>query len=187
MARAILSIEPHNPCFANNYYIAALLNGSNQKIPPGDLLGDYTNDFIAYNWSVASESTPTHAWEKDPTIKSKLLFMDYRFRKLARCPLFISDDSGAPQLNRQIHKLIITFGRNGYRCNDVQVAGDTNISRRHCVIVNCRDDVWLYDLNSTGTYLNGERIEGKVPLIGRNIVRIGNKEFNITSDQDGLI
>jgi hypothetical protein len=26
-----------------------------------------------------------------------------------------------------------------------------------------------------------------VPLIGRNIVRIGNKEFVITSDKDALI
>ena len=58
---------------------------------------------------------------------------------------------------------------------------------RRGVIVNCRDDVWLYDLNSTGTYLNGERVNGKVPLVGRNIVRIGNKEFNITSDKDSLI
>ena len=187
LARAILNIEPHNPCFANNYYIASLLHGAHQKIPPGDLLGDYTNDFITYNWSVVSEATPTHAWERSPTLKSKLLFMDYRFRKLSLCPLFITDDSSTPPLYRQLHKLIISFGRDGYRCNDVQVTDNTNISRRHCVIVNCRDDVWLYDLNSIGTYLNGERVNGKVPLIGKNFVRIGNKEFIITSDKDSLI
>jgi pSer/pThr/pTyr-binding forkhead associated (FHA) protein len=69
----------------------------------------------------------------------------------------------------------------------VQVAGSTNVSRRHCVAVNCRDDVWLYDLGSTGTYVNGERVKGKLPLAGRNIIRVGSKEFVITSDKDNLI
>jgi serine/threonine protein kinase len=187
LAQAILNIEPNNPCFANNYYIAALLHGKDKKITPADLLGDYTNDFIAYNFSVVSESAPTHAWQRSPTLKSKLLFMDYRFRKLTCSPIFISDDPTDPKTRRQFNKIIIPFGRTGYQVNDVLIAGNTNVSRRHCVVVNCRDDVWLYDLNSTGTYVNGERIKGKVPLIGRNIVRIGNKEFVITSDKDRLI
>jgi pSer/pThr/pTyr-binding forkhead associated (FHA) protein len=74
-----------------------------------------------------------------------------------------------------------------YQANDVQVAGSTSVSRRHCVVVNCRDDVWLYDLESTGTHVNNVRVKGKLPLIGRNIVRVGSKEFVITSDKDNLI
>lgn len=90
-------------------------------------------------------------------------------------------------MQHQFDKHIISFGREGYKVNDVEVAGTTNISRRHCVVVNTRDDVWLYDLKSTGTYLNGERIKGKAPIIGRNIVRIGTKEYVIASDKVGLI
>ncbi len=187
LARSILDIEPNNPCFANNYYIASLLHKMGQKIPPGDLLGEYTNEFIAYNFSVVNESVLTHAWQKAPPLKSKLLFMDYRFRKLTRSPLFIANEAAAEKKPRQLNKLIITFGREGYQANDVQVAGSTNVSRRHCVVVNCRDDVWLYDLDSTGTHVNGERVKGKLPLIGRNIVRVGNKELVITSDKDNLI
>ena len=187
LARSILDIEPNNPCFANNYYIASLLHKMGQKIPPGDLLGEYTNEFIAYNFSVVNESVLSHAWQKAPPLKSKLLFMDYRFRKLTRSPLFLADDAAAEKQPRQLNKLIITFGREGYQANDVQVAGSTNVSRRHCVVVNCRDDVWLYDLDSTGTHVNGERVRGKLPLIGRNIVRVGNKELIITSDKDNLI
>jgi tetratricopeptide (TPR) repeat protein/tRNA A-37 threonylcarbamoyl transferase component Bud32 len=186
LARSILDIEPNNPCFANNYYIATLLHKMGQKIPPGDLLGEYTNAFIAYNYSVVNESVLTHAWKQSPTLKSKLLFMDYRFRKLTRSQLFIADDPTAKK-PRTINKLIITFGREGYQANDVQVAGSTSVSRRHCVVVNCRDDVWLYDLESTGTHVNGVRVKGKLPLIGRNIVRVGSKEFVITSDKDNLI
>ena len=187
LARSILDIEPNNPCFANNYYIASLLHKMGEKIPPGDLLGEYSNEFIAYNSSVVSESALAHAWHRAPTLKSKLLFMDYRFRKLTRCPLFISDERAAENKPRQTSKLIITFGREGYRGNDEQVADSTKVSRRHCVVVNCRDDVWLYDLDSTGTYVNDERVKGKVPLIGRSIVRVGSKEFVITSDKDNLI
>lgn len=55
------------------------------------------------------------------------------------------------------------------------------------MIVDCRDDVWIYDLGSTGTHVNGERVKGKLPLIGRNIVRVDNKGFVITSDKDNLI
>jgi len=187
LARAILDIEPNNPCFANNYYIASLLHKKGQNIPPGDLLGEYTNDFIDYNFSVVSESVPSRTWQGAPNLKSKLLFMDYRFRKLTRSPVFISDEPTVQKKPRQINKLIITFGREGYQANDLQVTGSAIVSRRHCVVVNCRDDVWLYDLDSVGTYVNGERVKGKLPLIGRNIVRVGSKEFVITSDKDSLI
>ena len=54
-------------------------------------------------------------------------------------------------------------------------------------MVNSRGDVWLYDLGSTGTYVNGERVKGKVLLVGRSIVRIGGKEFVVTADKDNLI
>ena len=187
LARSILDISRNDPCFANNYYIASLLHKMGQKIPPGDLLGEYSNEFIDCNFSVVSESALTHAWQSSPTLKSKLLFMDYRFRKLTRSPLFISDESTAAKKPRQLSRFIITFGREGYQLNDVEVVGGTNVSRRHCVVVNCRDDVWLYDLHSTGTYVNGERVKGKVLLVGRNTVRIGGKEFVITSDKDNLI
>jgi tRNA A-37 threonylcarbamoyl transferase component Bud32/Tfp pilus assembly protein PilF len=187
LARSILSIEPNNPCFANNYYIASLLHRMGEKIPPSDLFGAYTNEFIAYNFSVVSESALTHDWGSKPTLKSKLLFMDYRFRKLTRSPLFISDEPAATKKLRPTNRFIVTFGREGYSVNDIEVPGSSSISRRHCVVINCRNDVWLYDLASTGTYVNGERVQGKLPLIGRNVVRIGNKEFVITSDKDNLI
>lgn len=99
----------------------------------------------------------------------------------------MSEDGTDPKKPRQIGRVAITFGREGYRGNDVQVAGSTTGSRRHCVMVNCRDNVWLYDLESTGTYLNGERVKGKAPLIGRNTIRLGTKEIVVTSEKDNLL
>jgi hypothetical protein len=164
-----------------------LLHKTGQNITPGELLGEYTNQFIVYNFSVVSESVPTRTWQSVSTLKSKLLFMDYRFRKLTRGSLFISDNPPVARKPRQINKLLVTFGREGYQGNDFQVGGSSIVSRRHCVVVNCRDDLWLYDLDSVGTYANGERVKGKLPLVGRSIVRIGSKEFVITSDKDNLI
>ena len=113
--------------------------------------------------------------------------MDYRFRKLSPSPIYVADERTSERRPRQINELIVTFGREGFRFNNVQVGGGGNVSRRHCVVVNCRDDVWLYDLESTGTYVNGERVKGKVPLVGRSTVRVGNREYVLTSDKEALI
>ena len=44
---------------------------------------------------------------------------------------------------------------------------DNSVSRRHCVIVNYPNDVWIYDLNSTcGTFINGECVYVKMFLLG---------------------
>src|ERR1035437_3305105 len=75
----------------------------------------------------------------------------------------------------------------GYPVNDIQIPGRDSVSRRHCVVVSYRNDVWLYDLNSTGTHVNGQRVSGKLPLIGRSTVHIGGKELIITSEKGILL
>jgi pSer/pThr/pTyr-binding forkhead associated (FHA) protein len=60
-------------------------------------------------------------------------------------------------------------------------------SRRHCVIINTKDNLWLYDLESTDTYLNGEQVENKIPLIGYNKLTINDIYFNITIDKNKLL
>ncbi len=187
LARSILEIEPDNPCFANNLYVSTLLHRMGQKVPPGDLVGEYTNDFIAYNFSVINEKALSHAWDKPPALKSKLLFMDYRFRKLTHGSLYLSMPGTDPKKPRQVGEIILSFGREGHPGNDVQIPRTDTVSRRHCVIVNCRDDMWLYDLESAGTYINGESVNGKCPLIGRCIVRIGGTEIIVTTDKDSLL
>jgi tetratricopeptide (TPR) repeat protein len=44
LARTILDFEPANPCFANNYYIASLLQKVRQKIAPGDLIFEHARN-----------------------------------------------------------------------------------------------------------------------------------------------
>jgi pSer/pThr/pTyr-binding forkhead associated (FHA) protein len=87
----------------------------------------------------------------------------------------------------QTDKPIFTFGRKGCVANDFQIPGDNAVSRRHCLIVNYKHDVWLYDLGSTGTRVNDLLVKGKVPLVGLNTIRIAGLEYNVAADTDKLL
>ena len=97
------------------------------------------------------------------------------------------DSNDKKALLGSFDKPIIKIGREGYDANDIQVCGGNAISRRHCLIVNCKDDVWIYDLESMGTYLNGEKIKNKAPMIGLNKIKIGNNEYTIATDKTKLL
>ncbi len=187
LAKNILTVHNDNPCFANNYYICCAMHNIGQTIFPDTVLKAKTNDFIDYNFSVILESEPTHSGFKKPTLKSKLLFMDYRFLKMTDNTLHFIESNEPDGKVGSTQKSIIKFGRQDYEVNDVQVSGGSAISRRHSLIVNCKDDVWLYDLDSTGTYLNGERIKNKAPMIGLNKIKIGKAEYTITTDKSKLL
>ena len=187
LARNILTVYPDNSCFANNYYVCSIMHNIGETVFPDTILKAKSNAFIDYNFSVILESEPSHSGLKKPTLKSKLLFMDYRFLKLGENILHFIENTGDNGQVGDTHKTIIKFGREGYEANEVKVPGGTSISRRHCIIINCKDDVWLYDLESTGTYLNDNRVIRKAPLIGLNKIRVGNAEYTITTDKSKLL
>ena len=65
---------------------------------------------------------------------------------------------------------------------------DNSVSRRHCVIVNYPNDVWIYDLNSTGgTFINGERVYGKMFLLGVCELTIGRCQLRVSSEAGILV
>jgi hypothetical protein len=144
------------------------------------------NHFLNYNYGVILENEPSRSLKKNPTLKSKLLFMDFRFNKFTTSTFYCTNGNIDSFKEAQTEKVIIKFGREGYEVNDVRVPGGTAISRRHCVIINCKDDVWIYDLDSTGTYVNGSRVINKTPLIGRNTIRISKTEYEFTNDKTKL-
>ncbi len=188
LARILLEVEPNNQCFANNYYICCVMQNIGQMVFPHTVLkaDKSDNHFLNYNYGVLLETQPSHNYKKEPTLKSKLLFMDYRFNKYSPSTLYCTNGNTANFKEAETNKPIIKFGRENYDVNDVKVPGGTEVSRRHCVIVNYKDDIWIYDLNSTGTYLNDKIIKLKAPLIGRNTVGIGNVEYEFTNDKTKL-
>jgi len=188
LARILLDIEPTNKCFANNYYVCSAMHNIGQTIFPETVLkvDKSENHFLNYNYGVMFESNLSHNFKKEPTLKSKLLFMDYRFNKYSPSTFYCTNGNTEAFEEAETQKPIIKFGRHNYEVNDVLVPGGTNISRRHCVIINFKDDVWIYDLESTGTYVNGIKVKNKTPLIGRNTVRISKTEYEFTNDKSKL-
>ena len=71
----------------------------------------------------------------------------------------------------------ITLGR---KDDNSIVLSDQHISGSHAKIVVRSNGLFIEDLNSTnGTYLNGNRIKGKVKLTNKDEVKIGTSVFKI--------
>jgi hypothetical protein len=56
----------------------------------------------------------------------------------------------------------------------LSVPAGPGISRRHCTIARADDGVWLVDQSTYGTYVNGERVTGRVALRAGDRLRIGS-------------
>jgi hypothetical protein len=54
------------------------------------------------------------------------------------------------------------------------IAAGPGISRQHCTLASNDDGVWLEDLSTYGTLVNGERVRGRVPLRAGDRLRIGS-------------
>ena len=187
LAKMLLEANDKMLCFANNYYISCAMQNLGKVVFPNTVLKAPANPFIDYNFSVVLDDSETHNLAKHPTLKSKLLFMDFHFNNIAKNTITFLDCNNKSAKLESFDKPIIKLGRKGYDANDVQIPGGLTISRRHSLIINCKDDVWLYDLESTGTFLNGEKIIYKAPLLGLNKLKFGIVEYTITTDQSKLL
>ncbi|MBC8151573.1 MAG: protein kinase [Bacteroidetes bacterium] len=171
------------PCFAANYYLALALQTPHQP-PFADAVVRYDeNAFIDYNVRVLTEFPPSHNYENAPTLRSKLLFQDFRFRKNSKPNPVLSIKGVDAAI---LGKPLITIGREGHVGNDVGLTGES-VSQRHCVLVNVKDDCWLYDLGTNGTLLDGEPVRKRVPLVGKHTIRIGLHQLVVNVDKGRLV
>lgn len=187
LAETILDEHGDQPCFLNNYRICNIMQCNGDGLARPKLECKYEHPFMDYNWSVLTEQNLSHNYFNKPLMTSKLLFMDYRFRDLEKHSLHLLDDGGADIDEEAMGSFLIPIGRKGYPKNKIQVPDGTAASRRHCLIINAKDDVWLLDLDSTGTYLNGECIANREQLIGVNEIKVANTTLRITTDREMLI
>ena len=174
-------------CFFNNYLLCRVLSGEK----PEDIfeekdLRKSDNAFLQYNLAVIDEDPKSWDEKGNVSLRSKLLFQDFRFgKKKSRTRINAVSIGFSGKEQRDYSQTIITIGRNS--ANMISTP-DHSVSRRHCVIVNYPDDVWIYDLDSTvGTFINGERICGKMFLLGVCELKVGLYGLRVTSAAGMLV
>jgi hypothetical protein len=136
--------------------------------------------FSIYNAQVALAGPQAlGGWDK---LLGKLVFQDSRFGMPgALKPM------NTVAIEYQGKKLsftdkLITIGKLAE--NNLPIAAPS-ASRRHAVIVNMGNEVWLHDLHSTvGSCVDGVRVHGKQPLVGVHDVKIGGVPLRVWSRHD---
>jgi serine/threonine protein kinase len=187
LAQTLMKEKAPNTCFRNNELLCRLLGGDCAPVELGRITSrEAANPFITYNLAVVTEKPQAWGKDKSPLLKSKLLFEEYRFgtpsRVGRRNTLAVYTPDGA---RRDITRSIVTIG--SLSANDITL-NDRSVSRRHCVIVNYPNDVWLYDLGSTiGTVVDGQRLIGHMLLDGVHKVEVGRVCIRIAASSDLLI
>lgn len=179
LARVMRNECPRNSCFVNNGFLCRLLNGVYTK----EVLAsfdekDFTNTLSGYNLEVSREEPRSWSKNGSPALRDKLVFQEFGYSVARRTDkqnrLSIRFPDGKTQ---EFTKSVISLGV--LDANDV-VLENSSVSRRHAVIVNFPDDVWLYDLGSTyGTRVGGEGIQGRVFLDGVHRVDLGSASIEI--------
>jgi len=174
-------------CFINNYFICRVMLGEKpENIFKGKDLRKINNAFFRYNLAVIDEDPKSWDENGNVSLRSKLLFQDFRFgKKKSRSRINAVSIEIPGKEQRDYSQTIITIGRNP--ANMIS-SPDHSVSRRHCVIVNYPDDVWIYDLASTcGTFINSERICGKMFLLGVCELTVGRYGMRVTSAAGMLV
>ena len=65
---------------------------------------------------------------------------------------------------------------------------DASVSRRHALIANFPNDVWLYDQGrSRGTWLDGNAVQGREFLDGVHRVMVGRNKGEVGARADLLV
>lgn len=141
---------------------------------------DKGSPFSIYNAKVAFAGPKVlGGWD---SLLDKLVFQDYRFGLPS-----VSKLTNTVAIEHRGNKVsftekLISIGKIAE--NSLQI-DSPSASRRHAVIVNIGNEVWLHDLHSTvGTWIDGVRLYGKQPLMGVHEVKIGHTSLRVWSRDD---
>lgn len=193
LATELLKVFPNNTYFQSNQYLCdVLLHAESNLVTDSRIFSDKDHSFIAYNHKVLFKGIKdkSHGFLEKPHIKTKLLFMESRFKLIenSNSILTILDSNQEEVIGMRFRNKLILLGREGFVINDIQIPGGTVISRRHVVIINQKDDLWLYDLQSvSGVKVNDYMVNEKIQLIGISKIEIGGFWYRVTGDEGKLI
>lgn len=169
VAKLMVDEAAPSDCFENNGLLCGLLSNSTDEELVKRALTKLQNPFIGYNVDILMQAPDQ--------LKALLLFENYRFGLSSRKENTLTVEQQGHV--RELKDPVITVGR----LDENRICPtDTNVSRRHCVIVNYLDDVWIYDLGSTqGVFVDGKKIDRKAYLEGVHVLKLGQTELTLCS------
>jgi hypothetical protein len=149
--------------------LCGLLLGSTDEELAKRAVKKMHDPFIGYNTNVFTQAPRQ--------LKALALFENYRFGLPSRKENTLTIEQQGRL--REWKDSVITIGR----LDDSRIClEDTNVSRRHCAIVNSLDDVWIHDLGSTqGVFVDGKKIDRKAYIEGVHVLKVGQTELTICS------
>ena len=144
------------------------------------------NPFAVHNLEVLTEEPRSWGSGDSPAMGSKLLFEEYGFGLASRSSrqntLVITTQDG---VRTEATWRVVTVG--SLFSNSIVLEGP-RISRRHCAVVNCPDNVWIYDLGSTfGTTVGNTAVKGRMFLDGVHEVKVGKAMIRVAAREDPLV
>lgn len=177
---------PKEILFINNHALFELLLG---KEPTDIRYMNEHNPFGYYNYKevVLGNKPPAYQTNNPASLKAKLLFHEFKFRNLHQSKNTISVEVHGDEVITNCSSHIISFGRKGYDYNTFSLFDDTMVSRRHFVIVNQKNNVWMYNMSGLGSMLNGVKVMDKVFLHGRCEIELGKYKVIVKSDSIMLL
>ncbi len=172
---------PKEILFINNHALFELLL---RKEPTDMRFINELNPFAYYNYHevVLGNNPPAYQANDSRSLKTKLLFQEFKFRNIHKSKNAISVEVDGNGVITDCSRHIISFGREGYDYNTFSLFDDTMVSRRHFVIVNQKNNIWLYNMSGLGTVLNGVKIMEKAYIPGRCEIQLGQYQVVVNPD-----
>jgi serine/threonine protein kinase len=175
LARLMTAERAPSDCFVSNGLLCGLRAGSNADDIVTRPLAEARTPFVVYSAEIFST--------EPQRLAQLLVFENFRFGlSTAKENTLLIEIGGE---SREYKARLLTVGRD--EGNMVRLK-DSSASRRHCVIVNCPSDVWVYDLSSKfGVFVDGTLVRGKAYLDGVHTLTIGDTDLRISSRADLLV
>lgn len=183
VSETLIKSNPDIDCFYCNQVAFEILSGNYEE---GKKIGKQfkqNNQFVEHNIKVATEDPASWSPKGFPSLKSKMIFQEYRFsinkNKKNTVRIDIQEKKELFFSNQ-----IITIGF--FKANDITL-NHNSVSRRHAAIVNLLDEVWIYDLGSTnGITVDDIPVSVCMLLNGVHRIKFGDFSLEATVREDVL-
>jgi tetratricopeptide (TPR) repeat protein len=175
--------HPKLGCFLNNLLVSYYCVHAKITSDLSAELKQNNHPLVDYNLALIQESV-----KNKMDAQSKLIFMNFNHNTMNENKIRIQSLDQHRSNTFETSEPVILIGRNSEDTINIGLQNNKGISRMHCVVLNSKNDVWIYDLKSVnGTYIDGEKIKLRQLLSGVQKLTLDQVDFWIHSDAEKLL